>query len=92
MRSILQTKKECKVCGSPYVQKHHVYGGARRQISEREGCWVWLCPWHHNMSDDAVHFNHNFDEELKVECQLAWMTKNHATREDFIAVFGKGYV
>ena len=90
--NLLQERKECWVCGSPYVVKHHVYGGARRQISEREKCWVWLCPFHHNMSDDAVHFNHELDQKLKIEMQLAWMTHNKATKEDFIRIFGKGYV
>lgn len=90
--SLLSTEKTCWVCGSPYVVKHHVYGGARRAISEKEDCWVWLCPVHHNMSDYAVHFNHELDMRLKTECQLAWMTKNKASREDFIKIFGKGYV
>ena len=92
MNSLLSVNRECYFCGSPHVVKHHVYGGARRKISEREGCWVWLCPWHHNMSDESVHFDKEMDIRLKTECQLAWQTKHHADREDFIAVFGKGYV
>ena len=90
--SLLTPKRKCWVCGNPHSVVHHVYGGARRQISDREGCWVWLCPYHHNMSDDAVHFNKELDERLKREMQLAWQTAHDADREDFIAVFGKGYV
>lgn len=90
--SLLSTERKCLICENTHVVKHHIYGGGRRQISDREGAWVWLCPYHHNMSDEAVHFNHELDQRLKMETQLAWMTKHHASREDFIRVFGKGYV
>lgn len=92
-KSIMQTERECWFCGSPFVVKHHVFfGNGVRQISEREGCWVWLCPVHHNMSDESVHFCKPMDLALKDKCKKAWKQKHQASDEDFIAVFGRGYI
>ena len=91
--SVLSNKKRCFFCGSERgLHRHHVYEGCRRRISEREGCWVYLCPIHHNGSDLAVHFNRENDLFLKELCEKAWIVKNNATKEDFIRVFGKNYL
>ena len=91
MGSIMQNVKLCYVCGRPgRLHKHHVYGGANRKISEKEGCWIWLCPEHHNMSDSGVHFSRELDLQLKRECQKEW--ERHGTREEFRQKFGKSWI
>ena len=83
----------CWLCGNPTVHKHHVYGGTgRRQVSEREGCYVYLCPAHHNMSSVGVHFDHQLDMRLKAECERRWLEANGATEADFIRTFGRNYL
>lgn len=65
MKSIIQDKKECYVCRSPYVEEHHImYGTANRKLSEKYGLKVWLCHEHHR-GNTGVHFNPNLDSKLK---------------------------
>lgn len=91
--SILSDRRECFVCRTTQnLHRHHVYPSGRRKISEREGCWVWLCARHHNMSNDGVHFNHALDIEIRQKCEAAWLQKNGKTTDDFIRVFGRNYL
>ena len=92
-KSILSNEDCCFVCKIPYgLHRHHIYEGrGRRDISEREGCWVYLCPRHHNASNAGVHHNKNFDTKLKQICQKKWEELN-GSREDFIKTFGRNYL
>lgn len=93
MKSILNNQKECYFCKTTIgLARHHIFGGrANRKISEQEGCWVWLCGYHHNLSNQGVHFNKQLDLELKEECQKRWEEIN-GTREDFRRLFGKSWL
>lgn len=89
--SIISDSKRCYRCGSIFnLHKHHIYGGPNRKISEQEGFYVYLCPMHHNWSDEGVHFNREFDLELKKECQQIY-EKEHS-REEFMALIGRNYL
>jgi len=91
-RSILQDEKECFICKKPYgLHKHHVFGGANRKLSEKYGLWLWLCPYHHNMSDKGVHHDRELDLELKRYAQQRFEYER-GTREDFIRIFGKNWL
>lgn len=92
MKSIISNKKTCFVCGCGYdIHKHHIYyGTANRRLSEKYGCWVYLCGKHHNLSNEGVHFNKNLDTKLKRFCQEKWEEKR--TREEFMRVFGRNYL
>lgn len=91
--SLMSTERRCYLCGNPDVHKHHIYAGTgRRDASEREGCWVYLCPPHHNMSDFGVHFDKQLDERLKRLCQKRWMARTGKSRDEFRAIFGRSYV
>ena len=92
-KSIISNDKKCLLCGTTVnLARHHVfYGSANRKISERDGCWVWLCTRHHNMSDAGIHFDRKFDLEVKRMCQTEW-EKQYGNREDFISTFGKSYL
>ena len=92
-KSIISNEKSCFICGDPNVVKHHIYHGtANRQISEVQGCWIYLCPAHHNMTNEGIHFNHPFEVMMKKYCQRVWEAKNGKSTEDFIKVFGKSYL
>lgn len=89
--AIVNCMKNCFVCGSPYVQMHHIfYGTANRKISDRYGYIVPLCQEHHT-GQTGVHFDKQFDLALK-ELVQKHFEKNHGTREDFRNVFGKSYL
>lgn len=72
------------------LHRHHVFGAANRKWSDKYGLWVYLCPEHHNMSDVGVHFNKQFDNQLKQIAQREFEdTYGH---EKFIKVFGRNYL
>ena len=90
----------CIRCDRPYVHRHHIfYGTGRRSISEREGCWAYLCPEHHNMSNHGVHFDHRYDMRLKADCQRRWVERemdeegigHDDATERFRSLFGRSY-
>lgn len=88
-RSIIQNNKECFKCGTTYnLHKHHLYFAANRKVSDKLGLWVWLCAAHHNMSDEGVHFNREFDLELKRLGQEIY-SKDH---DDFMEQIGRSYL
>ena len=92
-KSILKNDYECFVCGNPYrPEKHHIYGGGNRSVSENEGFWVYLCARHHTRTIYSVHGDpdHRLDKELKQMCQREF-EKNH-TREEFRNLIGKSYL
>lgn len=93
MNSVLQNNKQCWVCGTELgLHDHHIiYGTANRKKSEKYGLKVWLCPYHHNMSNEGVHFNRPLDLQLKKLAQEHY-EKNIGSREDFIKEFGKSYL
>lgn len=91
MKSILQNEKKCFVTGREYgLHKHHIYGGSNRRISEKNGFFIWLIPELHNMSNKGVHYNKDFDRELKELCQKEF-EKTH-TREEFMSLIGRNYL
>lgn len=92
MYSILQKEKECYVCKSTYgLHLHHIYyGSGLRKISDKNGFSCYLCGYHHNLSDNGVHFNKELDLRLKQECQRAF-EKNH-TRAEFMNLIGRNYL
>lgn len=76
------------------LQKHHIYGGPNRKISEKEGFFVWLCRAHHTGDEEgnhaAVHFNKTNAQILHEDCQREY-EKTH-TREEFMQLIGRSYV
>lgn len=93
MKSILQDKKECWLCGTTEnLHKHHIYGGANRGISEKNGFVVWLCGWHHNLGGNGqcVHQCRDIDLTLKRACQRLFERKH--SREEFMGLIGKNYL
>ncbi len=71
---------------------HHVYGGARRKISDKYGATIMLCHYCHNEPPDGVHFNKENRLQLQAETQKRLMIENGWTVEDFIKIFGKNYI
>ncbi len=91
VKSIIGNEKVCWVCGrTTNIHKHHIYFGANRSISEKNGFTVYLCGHHHNLSNEGVHFNRELDLELKRLCQTIY-ERTH-TREEFMKLIGKNYL
>ena len=91
-KSVLQTDKECWVCGTTYdLHDHHIIFGSRRKQSELYGLKVWLCAKHHNMSNEGVHHNRKLDLRLKRMAQ-EYYEEHCGTRGSWIEIFGKNYL
>lgn len=89
--------RECWLChrngfGDP-LDKHHVFGGANRKLSEQYGAVVYLCHQRcHENGPEAVHRNAEVKRRLQEEWQEKLMEENGWTVEDFRLVFGKNYL
>lgn len=92
MKSIIQDKRECLVCGSWNVEEHHIFfGQAKRKLSEDYGLKVWLCPTHHRGTNGVHGKNgHKLDSELKQLGQKAFEWEH--TREEFMKLMGRNYL
>ena len=91
--SILQNNKRCYVCNASYgIMCHEVYFGKNRQKSIEDGCCIYLCGTHHNLSSQGIHFNHKLDLEVKQKMQKKWCEYYNKTTENFIERFGKNYL
>lgn len=87
----MQEKKECWVTGQTTgLHRHHIYGGARRKLSEKYGLYVYLIPGYHNTTSLGVHFNSILDRELKMVGQ--WKFEKVYSRQLFVKLFGKNYL
>ena len=91
-KSIIQTEKECYVCKNTYdLHCHHIFfGNGNRKISEKYGLKVWLCPRHHNLSNEGVHFNKQLDIIIKQIAQKKF-EETHS-REEFMSIIGRNYL
>ena len=86
-------KDRCFICGSSqWLEKHHVFGGANRKLSEKYGLTVMLCHYCHNEPPDGVHFNRANMDALRQTAQKWAMDKYGWTVEDFIKIFGRNYL
>ena len=74
------------------AHRHEVFFGANRQKSIEYGLVVFLTPAMHNMSDKGVHFNREFDLQLKRIGQAAAMKKYGWTVDEFRKIFGKSFL
>jgi len=92
-KSIISNERQCVVCGlTTNLHKHHIfYGTANRRMSEKYGCWCYLCARHHNMSDHGVHADNLLDLKLKQMCQDTF-ERQVGSREQFRAIFGRSYL
>lgn len=90
MKSIISDEKKCYKCGTTInLHSHHIFEGRNRKNSEKYGLKVWLCGRHHNLSKEGVHFNKEFDLELK---KIAQKKFKKVYKEEFIDIFRRNYL
>lgn len=86
MKSIIQNRRECLLCGSTQVEEHHIFGAFNRKKSEKYGLKVWLCRTHHN---DAHSPSSGVPDYLHRLGQIAF---SKTYNEDFLSIFGRNYL
>ena len=95
--SLYSDEPVCFLCQSNVVHRHHIYPGCgRREVSEQEGCWVYLCPRHHNMSNQGIHLDREFDRRMREDCQRRWEEREglegEEAHDEFRKLFGVSYL
>lgn len=80
------------------LEKHHIFGGARRPMSEENGFWVWLTNANHTGTSAArnrlhipgVHNERAVDVLLKAMCQ--WKYQQAHSPQEWMALVGRNYL
>ena len=72
--------------------RHEVMFASNRKKSIEDGLVVFLTPEMHNMSKEGVHFNREFDLELKKVAQETWMKYYNKTEDEFRNRYGRSYL
>lgn len=90
-------RRTCFLCGrngsADPLDKHHIFGGSNRRLSEKLGLWVPLC--HHRCHDggpQSVHRNAETAQRLHEYGQRKAMREMGWTAEEFRLNFGKNYL
>jgi len=80
-------KHRCQVCGAYGVtQIHHIFGGARRRISEKHDFVLELCPSCH----EKAHNDASFGNALKHDCQMEFLEQH--TLCEWMELMGRSWV
>lgn len=91
-RSLLDTEKgRCYLCGKyGQTERHHIFGAANRNNSEKYGMTVYLCHDCHNEPPNGVHHNKAYRLYLQARAQIAF-EKEHS-HDFFMQTFGRDYI
>ena len=82
----------CIFTGSPYIERHHIFGGSNRTMSEQYGFVVPLrYDLHPNGARADQRYSKQIDEHLKQKAQ-AYYEDHYGSRDSFIKVFGRSYL
>lgn len=82
---------KCIYTGSTCVERHHIFGAANRDRSEKYGFVVPLRPDLHPNGAFAGQSAKLIDIELKQKAQH-YYEEHHGSRQEFIKEFGKSYI
>lgn len=89
--------KYCFLCGrngsQDRLERHHIFGAANRNLSEKYGLVVYLCGDRcHRNGPKAAHRNSETMAYLHAYGQKKAMKEQNWTTERFRQVFGKNYL
>lgn len=82
----------CFFTGSPYIERHHIFGGSNRKHSEQYGFVVPLrYDLHPNGARADQRYAKQIDDHLKKMAQ-DYYENHYGSREKFIRTFGRNYL
>ena len=92
MKSIIQSEKECYLCGATlYLEEHHIFLGRKhRSLAEEDGLKVWLCAKHHRLDKNSVHQNVQLRTELQKIGEMKYLETH--TFSEWMQRYGKNYL
>ena len=87
----------CFLCGrngnGDPLERHHIFGGANRNLSEKYGLVVYLCGNRcHRNGKHAAHIDPETALALKKYGERVWIREQHGTIEEFVEIFGRNYL
>lgn len=74
------------------VEKHHIFGGARRKLSEKYGLTVMLSPEMHRLRPCSAHRDADTAHILHRYGQKKAMVEQGWSVEEFVKIFGRNYL
>ena len=81
------------MCGNyETVERHHLFGGARRKKADKLKLTVMLCPYCHQYDPDSAHKSAETRLYLHKYGQKKAMREQGWEKEDFVREFGKNYL
>ena len=81
----------CYKCGAvSNLHRHHIFQGRNRNASERFNLTIMLCGRHHNLSDEGIHSDKQFDLQVKRMAQTAF--EERYGHEKFMEIIGRNYL
>ena len=81
----------CMFTGCAPVERHHIFGGANKKLSEKYGFIAPLRPDLHPNGVFAGKDAKNVDTLLKTMAQT-YYEEHYGSREDFIREFGRSWL
>ena len=82
----------CIFTGSPYVERHHIFGGFNRKNSEK---YRFVVPLRYDLHPNGARADPRYakqiNEYLKKMAQR-YFEEHNGSREDFIRIFGRSYL
>ena len=85
----------CFICGATHsLETHHCLGGSYRQIADRLGMTVKVCPDCHTMNPDSIHRDPKAkDKKLLQKLAQIWAMEHYnMSVADFIHTVGKNFL
>lgn len=80
----------CFRCGknrNAGLEKHHVYGGPNRKLSDKDGMWVMLCAECHRTGKDSAHNDAKTMHWLHDKAREAYLDAH--TEQEFLERYGR---
>lgn len=89
--------RKCFLCGrngnGDRLEKHHIFGAANRDKSEKYGLYVYLCGERcHRLGRNSAHQNAEVMQYLHEYGQRKAMKQQGWTVEEFRDIFGANYI
>lgn len=82
----------CIFTGSYDIERHHIFGGSNRKLSEKYG---FVVPLRYDLHPNGARVNPKYgqavDTKLKRMAQ-EYFEANYGSREDFRQLFGRSYL
>lgn len=82
----------CIFTGSTNVERHHIFGGSNRKMSER---YKFVVPLRYDLHPNGARADRRYSKQIDTHLkQMAqeYFENHYGSREDFMKIFGRNYL